>query len=272
MTSSSSILVNCSFSHDIEVTRALEILPIATMATPKSVRPLVQTFSRLFPAHAQRRTFLPNPFAAASGASEPPQVLTARRTLPYPSAPIYSIIADVPSYASFLPYCQRSDITHWSAPDKDYGRRWPSEGILTSGFGQITESFKSRVYCVPGKIVESVGGDTETNLSASSILHYFDGPDASASSRQSAGDNGLLKHLRSTWTIEELGKDRTEVRLAIEYAFANPLYAALSGGVAPKVAEAMIRAFETRVVALLKENPEMATASLADMDGSRLKR
>jgi coenzyme Q-binding protein COQ10 len=238
------------------------------MATPKTIRPAIKTSSRLFQAHAQRRTFLPNPFATASGPSEAPQILTARRTLPYPSAPIYSIIADVPSYASFLPYCQRSDITHWSAPDKAYGRRWPSEGILTSGYGQITESFKSRVYCVPGKIVESVGGDTETNLPTSAISHYLDG---STGSGQSAGDNGLLRHLRSTWTIEELGGNKTEVRLSIEYAFANPIYAALSGGVAPKVAEAMIRAFETRVVALLKENPDLAMASLADMDGSRLK-
>jgi coenzyme Q-binding protein COQ10 len=88
----------------------------------------------------------------------------------------------------------------------------------------------------------------------------------------SAGDNGLLSHLRSTWTVEEVGAQRTEVRLAIEFAFANPFYAALSGGVAPKVAEAMIRAFEQRVVGVLKENPEMVRASLAEMDGSKLKK
>jgi coenzyme Q-binding protein COQ10 len=128
------------------------------------------------------------------------------------------------------------------------------------------------VYCVPGRVVESVGGDTETALPKTSISHYLEGSDASASQRRSAGDNGLLKHLKSTWTIEEVGKDKTEVGLAIEYAFANPLYAALSGGVAPKVAEAMIKAFQDRVTKLLKENPAMVHASLADLDGSRLKR
>jgi coenzyme Q-binding protein COQ10 len=239
------------------------------MATSKALRPLLRSSHRLAPSIHQRRTFLPNPFASTS---EPPQTLTARRILSYPSAPIYSIIADVPSYASFLPYCQSSTITHWSAPDATYQRRWPSEGRLTSGFGGITESFKSRVYCVPGRIVESVGGDTETKLSRDEIAHHLEGGDAGAGHSRSGGDNGLLSHLRSTWTIEEVGTDRTEVGLALEFAFANPFYAALSGGVAPKVAEAMIKAFEQRVIGVLRENPDMVRASLADMDGSRLKR
>ncbi|KAH4990990.1 hypothetical protein HBI76_058920 [Parastagonospora nodorum] len=234
------------------------------MATCCPTRPLFQTSKRLY--QSQRRTFLPNPFADTSS---PPQTLRAQRVLPYPSAPIYSIIADVPSYASFLPYCQRSDITHWSAPDKTYARRWPSEGKLTSGFGGITESFVSRVYCVPGKYVESVGGDTETSLDRDEIAHHLE---AGGSGSRAGGDNGLLRHLRSKWTIEELGKDKTVVSLALEFAFTNPFYAALSGGVAPKVADVMIRAFEQRVMALLKENPEMVGASLAELDGSRMKR
>lgn len=242
------------------------------MATPKTVRPLIQTSARIIKPSTQQRTFLPNPFASFSAAQDTTQTLSASRTLSFPSAPIYSIIADVPSYASFLPYCQRSDITHWSAPDKVYGRRWPSEGVLTSGFGQITESFRSRVYCVPGRIVESVGGDTETNLSREDIAHHLEGGDPIHNQSRSGGDNGLLKHLRSTWTIEELGKSRTGVTLALEFAFTNPFYAALSGGVAPKVAEVMIKAFEQRVAALLNENPDMLDASLAELDGSRMKR
>jgi coenzyme Q-binding protein COQ10 len=143
---------------------------------------------------------------------------------------------------------------------------------LTSGFGGITESFISRVYCVPGKYVESVGGDTETSLSREDITHHVEGSDVNSGGRRSGGDNGLLQHLRSKWTIEELGKDKTGVSLALEFAFTNPFYAALSGGVAPKVADVMIKAFEHRVVALLKEKPEMIKASLAELDGSRLKR
>jgi coenzyme Q-binding protein COQ10 len=237
------------------------------MATFRITRSVLQTCHRLSqPTTTQKRTFLPNPFADTSA---PPQVLRAHRVLPYPSAPIYSIIADVPSYSSFLPYCQRSDITHWSAPDKTYNRRWPSEGKLTSGFGGITESFISRVYCVPGKYVESVGGDTETSLSREEIAHHLE---SGVGGSRAGGDNGLLKHLRSIWTIEELGESKTGVSLALEFAFTNPFYAALSGGVAPKVADVMIRAFEQRVEKVLGENPDMIKAGLADLDGSRLKR
>ena len=120
--------------------------------------------------------------------------------------------------------------------------------------------------------MESTGGDTVTNIPEDQIRHHLEGGDGYSSQAASGGDNGILKHLRSTWTIEDAGKDKTQVKLAIEYAFANPFYAALSGGVAPKVAEAMIKAFEQRVVGILKENPDMIGAGLADMDGSRLKR
>ncbi|CAO2648790.1 Nn.00g097390.m01.CDS01 [Neocucurbitaria sp. VM-36] len=240
------------------------------MATPKTLRPLLRSSTRAVQPNNQRRTFLPNPFASSSTSQAAPQILTASRTLPYPSAPVYSIIADVPSYYTFLPYCQRSDITKWSAPDRTYARRWPSEGVLTSGFGNITESFASRVYCVPGRYVESVGGATETSLKREDIAHHLEGSEAAGSGR--GGSNGLLTHLRSKWTIEEVGKDRTSVELAVEFAFANPLYAALSGGVADKVAEFMVKAFEKRVQELMEGEPAMARASLGDLDGSRLKR
>jgi coenzyme Q-binding protein COQ10 len=244
------------------------------MATLKSTRPFIRSFTRLQPSRQQRRTFLPNPFEALSPSSStekpPPQILTAVRTLPYPSAPVYSIIADVPNYSSFLPYCQRSEITKWSAPDKEYGRRWPSEGLLTSGFGGMTESFVSRVYCVPGRYVESVGGDTNTSLKAEMIAHHLEGSEKQDGRQE--GENGLLTHLRSKWTIEAMQEEQTQVSLAVEFAFSNPMYAALSGGVAPKVAEFMVKAFEKRVQEILEENPEMVKASLAEMDGSRLKR
>jgi coenzyme Q-binding protein COQ10 len=219
----------------------------------------------------QRRTFLPNIFSPIASPAEV-QTLSACRTLPYPSEPIYSIIADVPSYSAFLPYCQQSTVTRWSKPDPTYNRRWPSQGILTTGFGNLTESFTSLVYCVPGKIVESVGGTTETSLSSDQIAHHLDEIEAQAEKRiENEGTDGLLTHLRSKWSVEKVGADSTQVTLALEFAFANPLYAAMSAGVAPKVAEHMIQAFEDRVVQVLKKEPGLAKASLADMDGSQLK-
>lgn len=225
--------------------------------------------------HAQQtRTFLPNIFASGPSSPSAIQTLRASRTLPYPSAPIYTIIADVPSYSSFLPYCTRSTITHWSAPDAATGRRWPSIGVLTSGFGHLTESFTSRVYCVPGKVVESVGGDTATALPSDLIAHHLAAEEDAAQAHvlDKQGSEGLLTHLRNTWTVEHLGPTQTRIELKLEFQFANPLYAALSAGAAPKVAEAMVKAFEERVRRLVEEEPGMLGAKLEDFDGSRLRR
>ncbi|OSS54296.1 hypothetical protein B5807_01725 [Epicoccum nigrum] len=236
-----------------------------------SLKPLLRPAARI-PQPTQTRHFLSNMLSAAAAAAPQTsiQTLRASRTLPYPSAPIYSIIADVPSYSSFLPYCTQSRITHWSAPDSVTGRRWPSIGVLTSGFGQFTESFTSRVYCVPGKVVESVGGDTETALPSDLIRHHLENADQEAISKE--GSEGLLTHLKNTWTVEQIKPNVTKIELSLEFRFANPMYAALSAGVAPKVAEAMVKAFEERVTGLLRDYPDMVGADLAELDGSRLRR
>ena len=122
--------------------------------------------------------------------------------------------------------------------------------------------------------MESLGGDTGTSLKEEEIRHHLEGTvDGDAvQSGDGAGGNNLLSHLRSKWTVEDMGGNSTRVSLSVEFAFRNPVYAALSGSAAPKVAEYMIRAFETRVREVLESNPEMVKASLADMEGSRLRR
>ncbi|KAF2474739.1 uncharacterized protein BDR25DRAFT_391767 [Lindgomyces ingoldianus] len=253
------------------------------MATIKSLRPFLHSPRPYAILKPHRRAFLPNPFDALNplNPSSPSsyQTLTATRTLPYPLAPIYNIISDVPSYASFLPYCQSSAVTKWSDPDSTYNRKWPSEARLTVGWGSITESFTSRIFCVPGRIVESVGGVTESALDRNDIAHHLSGSNSGAketttTTASARNSEGLLTHLSSRWTINPVPKDagssteKTEVRLSLEFAFANPLYSTLSAGVAPKVAEHMIKAFEERVTLLMKQRPGLARASLEDLETS----
>ncbi|OCK98683.1 cyclase/dehydrase, partial [Cenococcum geophilum 1.58] len=199
------------------------------------------------------RTFVPNPFATTST----PQLLTATRTLPYPSAAIYNIIADVPQYSSFLPYCQASTVTRWSAPDRTTHTRWPSEARLVVGWAGITEAFRSRIYCVPGRVVEAVGGASRTTLAEEDVAHHRREREQEREQEQEeAVRTELLTHLLTRWTVRPLPytppREQTEVSLAIEFQFANPIYSALSVGAAPKVAEMMIRAFEERVKSVLE--------------------
>ncbi|KAK8202903.1 dehydrase and lipid transport-domain-containing protein [Phyllosticta capitalensis] len=222
------------------------------------IAPFLSTCGASSPPQA-RRTFLPdlpNPFGASSS-SATLQTYSATRTLPYAPGPIYSIIADVSSYSSFLPFCSASTVTKWSAPDAVLKKQWPHHATLVVGWQGISESFQSRVYCVPERIVEAVSGSSKTELPKEQIAHHLlpeEAEDAAAKAKSSAQEDArLLKSLNTRWTVTPLADagNQTQVTLSIEFAFANPLYSAMSAAVTPKVAGLMIEAFEQRVAKLL---------------------
>lgn len=169
------------------------------------------------------------PFFTLPGGSST-QTLTASRHLPYDQASLYKLVADVDSYAQFVPYCSKSRVTQWSAPDAA-GQRWPTLADLHVGWGGLNEEFTSRLRCVPGVSVEAVSGDPAGTSAAS---------DASA----------VFKSLITRWSLapkaEAAAQPSTEVNLSIQYQFTNPLYAAVSAAVSDKVAALMIEAFEKR--------------------------
>ncbi|KAL3957893.1 hypothetical protein ACCO45_008471 [Purpureocillium lilacinum] len=185
-----------------------------------------------------RRPFFSFP-GVGTGASTTQQ-LTADRTLPYPSGPLYELIADVDSYDRFVPYCSSSRVTQWSAPDpRDAnGRRWPVLADLHVGWGGFNEVFTSRLRCVPGVSVEAISGDSA---------------DADA-----AAVSTVFKSLVTRWSVRQVADQpspATEVHLSIQYQFVNPLYAAVSAAVSDKVAGLMIEAFEKRAHERLASPP-----------------
>lgn len=253
--------------------KSLRILAQAQQTSRLPLRSPATTALR--PVPSTQRTFLSNPLAPSI------QTITATRTLPYPSRAIYSIIADVPRYSDFLPYCQSSSITRWSNPDAD-GKKWPEGAKIVVGWNNINETFYSKIYCVPGKIVEAVGGKSKTTLSKDQVAHHTESAGAEAQGgEETAADQSILTHLLTRWTVSPFvykpppalsttnaasanapedpsesesdlpAKEQTEVHLSIEYQFANPIYATMSAAVAPKVAGKMIEAFEKRVAQVL---------------------
>jgi len=238
---------------------------MSTKTFLRTLRPVSASLHSL--NHQARRGFITLPGTEA-------QSLTATRILPYKSNNLYTIIADVDSYSSFLPYCLASNVTNWSSPDAT-GKCWPSEADLKVGWGGYEETFTSRLFCVPGTIVEALGGDATTELSRSDIAHHsatFDSPTTA---------NEIFKSLSTRWVFkpfhykpptgrpqtdmtEHPSKDRTEVHLTIDFQFANPIYAALSKAVAPKVAGVMIEAFEVRAKALLGTESSLQEARSAE--------
>jgi coenzyme Q-binding protein COQ10 len=201
-----------------------------------------------------RRSFITLPGTEATKLHE-------TRILPYRHTSIYSLIADVDSYSNFIPYCQESKVTEWSAEDES-GRKWPAKADLKVGWGGYEESFTSKLFCVPDSVVEALGGDAQTTLSRGDLDHH------SASFDTPTTANNMFKSLSTRWTVKPFhykppsgqpqtdktmhpARDQTEVNLTIEFQFSNPVYAALSKAVAPKVAGIMIEAFEKRARVLL---------------------
>ncbi|KAI1663016.1 dehydrase and lipid transport-domain-containing protein [Daldinia decipiens] len=213
--------------------------------------------------HPPRRTFISIPDPTK------PQILTASRRLPYDHERLYDIIADVDSYVRFLPHCKVSRVTRWTDPTPPSSspsspgnphphpttRRWPTQADLTAGWGAFQETYTSRLFCVPTLgIVEAISGDARTEIPASELRRHGladPGPDV--------GSRGVFKSLVTRWTVVPALRDHqrehgwSDVRLAIKYQFANPLYTAVSSAVADKVAGVMVEAFVQQAQRVLKE-------------------
>ena len=223
----------------------------------------------------------------------PLQTLTATRTLPYAAKLIYELIADIPAYPSFIPYCTSSVVSSFSLPETRIShRRWPRTANLHIGYGPYQEVYRSRVYCAPYAVLEAVAGDAEPTIGKDGLGHYHGddgGGEAGAVTTGKKGEghrkegsenadtgktSSIFSSLLTRWTFKEsplqtssaLGGHgggmepaigvQTEVNLVIEVRFASPVYSALSQAVAPKVAGMMVEAFEKRAKEVLGTDGE----------------
>ncbi|TQS39269.1 hypothetical protein Golomagni_00209 [Golovinomyces magnicellulatus] len=160
------------------------------------------------------------------------------------------------STSRILPY--ESKELYKRYPPDSLGVRWPAEADLSIGWMTIEEKFTSRIYCVPGSIVEALSGEAVTSLPNDMLLK------SSSMIHSPALPNSLFKYLRSKWIIKPLSnnltitdggdftrqlppiKFKTQVDLILDFQFANQLYTALSKAVTPKIVGSMIEAFEAR--------------------------
>jgi len=233
----------------MKATPRLVLLRPSSALTPRSTFLLRGTQPALITQLPQIRSFS-NPLT-------PLQTLTASRILPYHSAPLYKLIADIETYPQFIPYCTSSSITSQSAREKISNQRWPRTADLHIGFGGYDERFRSAVYCLPYTVLEAVAGAAEPTIPRSQLPHYYDDPDHSHDADRSAGNARIFTSLLTRWIFKEFpfkppppdGKTpqegnasipaspRTEVNLTIEVRFASAVYSALSQAAAPKVAQ-----------------------------------
>lgn len=174
-------------------------------AFSRASSPLLETLlSQLLPSSQQRcscrRGFLSSPLT--------PQTLTATRILPYPAAALFALIADIPAYPSFLPYCTTATTIALSAPDPLLGKRWPQIADLSVGWGPYNERFRSRVYCLPNTILESVAGEARCSIPAKELPHYH--YEAEAESGVGAGGEKLNVDYQEGRQGEDLARSTSD--------------------------------------------------------------
>ena len=132
-----------------------------------------------------------------------------QKTLAYTADELFSVVADVKDYPSFVPWCTSAHIRRDS----------PEEIIaeLEIGFGPFQESFTSQVTL-----------------------------DRPRQVRVHATEGGPLEHLTNMWTFTPAG-DRTLVDLVVDFQFKSHLLDHVANSMFREAATRMMGAFESRV-------------------------
>ncbi|MBN8814781.1 MAG: type II toxin-antitoxin system RatA family toxin [Sphingomonas sp.] len=133
------------------------------------------------------------------------------RRLPYTPEQMFDLVADVGSYAEFLPWVSAVRIRSNS----------PTEMVadLIVGFKGLRETFTSKVQKVRPTTIH---------------VDYLDGP---------------LKYLTNDWAFRP-APGGCEVDFAVDFAFKNKMFEMLAGQVFGQALRKMIGAFEDRAAAL----------------------
>ena len=132
--------------------------------------------------------------------------------LPYGAEELFSVVADVKDYPSFVPWCSGARIQHANAQQVI--------ADLVIGFGPFQESFRSEVTL-----------DRPRQILVRAI------------------DGGPLEHLTNSWTFKPAGH-KTNVDFVIDFQFKSHLLDHVANGMFHEASTRMVSAFEARVHAL----------------------
>ncbi|WWD22574.1 hypothetical protein CI109_107067 [Kwoniella shandongensis] len=187
------------------------------------------------------------------------QKFYARKILPYSQAQLYSLIADVPSYSSFIPFCTSSTVLHPPSADGHAPQKWsdwkpgsePFEvrAELAVGFGGLEERYVSKVVGKPFESVTATASN-QTPIFKSLITTWSFTPASSLSPHPSTSSahtqSPSTTRLPNSTAPTDPNVGPTLLTIDLAFAFLNPLHRIASQAVLPKVADKMVEAFEKR--------------------------
>ncbi|WVQ79367.1 hypothetical protein IAT38_001464 [Cryptococcus sp. DSM 104549] len=190
----------------------------------------------------------------------------ARKILPYSQAQLYALVSDVPSYASFIPFCQSSTVLSPSASSGSPStREWvdwqpgtePFEVLaeLAVGFGGLEERYVSRVVGTPFESVVATASNqtpmfktltTSWSFTPASTLSPHPTASSSSSPSSPASASSPTTRLPNSTAPADPNVGPTLLTIDLAFSFINPLHRIASQAVLPKVADKMVEAFEGR--------------------------
>ena len=138
------------------------------------------------------------------------------RFLPYTPEQMYTLVADVPSYPEFLPWCAAARVRTVTP----VGDSQVMDADLVISFKVFREKFGSRVVLWP----DAHKIDTE----------YLDGP---------------FRYMKSSWAFTS-AEGGCEVHFFVDFEFKNAILQGIIGVVFNEAMQRIVRAFERRAAAL----------------------
>ena len=138
------------------------------------------------------------------------------RFLPYKAGQMFDLVADVPSYPQFIPWCAAARVRS----KEPYGPGELMKADLVISFKVFREKFGSRVELYP---------DTRKI-----VTEYIDGP---------------FRYMKSTWEFTS-AEGGCEVSFFVDFEFKNAVLQGLIGMVFNDAMQRIVRAFERRAAEL----------------------
>lgn len=187
-------------------------------------------------------------------------LLTLSLTHSYSPRQLYSLVSDVPSYSSFIPFCTSSNVLAEGSGKRRRTIEWKPndqpfevDAELKVGFGGLEERYISKVV---GRPFESVtvglwpgsahnqATAEQTPLFNSLITTWSFSPASSISPHPTHDTTPSTHHLPNSSKSRSPDDAPTLLTIDLAFSFANPLHRIASQAVLPKVADKMVEAFE----------------------------
>ena len=138
-----------------------------------------------------------------------------KRVMPHSADQMYNLIADVPAYPQFLPWCTAARINSTNPTEDGVGTVIDADLVIS--FKLFREKFASRVTLNP----------TASHID----VEYLDGP---------------FRYLNNHWQFNALEDGTCEVDFFVDFEFKSPMLQAVIGLVFNEAMQRIVRAFEKR--------------------------